>query len=539
MPLDAHCPKCRHVFPITEAKSVIGVSCPNCGTELTAEFRRRATPEPGQHPYELVVSAGRPVGAPPPTGVKKHRLPDDDEGETRSGGGGGGGAIVVFAGVGALVLALGGLVTTGYLLFSNLDTSDSTISKLSSEGSSKSSTKGGTTKGATTKGATTPGVPIIPGTGRPKGNTRPGTTPTIPPNFEPFEPPFEKKVVDTFDLKPVAGTHQPISPPAIDPKNPVTVTLPGQVESVTVGGNGRYIVFHIPWTRDLVVFDANRGAIVAKEKMPEPFRLFLAGGQNRVVTCDQGSRILRSYTLPELRKEFDFTSPLFHHPDGIAMGSGVNSPLLITDPFANVALLDLTEKGATVVEGSKSEQPLGLPAQPPNPRAAPSGNVFFFSRGNNRGEKTGVLTASGRKWRTQNIDITAASPSADSRYLLGFGQIIDVASGKRIGNWMGNDGNAVWYVGGTSGRAFLRLAQTQQNGKSAVVVTAHNAPQEAENDKPAAVLGILPETEGLIDWIRGVALPLDQHLFFIPDAKLLVTLPASKDKLILRQVEMK
>jgi hypothetical protein len=529
MPLDAHCPRCRHVFPITEAKSVIGVQCPGCETELTAEFRKRATPEPGQHPYELFVSTGRPAGA-PPAGVKKHRLPDDDEAEMRRGGGI---AIVVFAGVGALAFAVGALGATGYLLFSNLDTSDSTLSKLNSDGGSKSSTKGGT------KGNTTPGGINFPGVGRPKGNTRPGTTPTVPGNFEPFEPPFEKKVIDTFDLKTVAGTHQPITPPAIDLRNPVAVKLPGPVESATVGGNGRYIVLHIPSTRDLTVFDSAKGAIVATEKVPEPFRLFLAGGQNRVITCDQGSRILRSYTLPQLRKEFDFTSPLFHHPDGIAMGSGVNSPLLITDPFSNVALLDLTEKGATVVEGSKTEQPLGLPAQPPNPRAAPSGNVFFFSRGNNRGEKTGVLTALGRKWRTQNIDITTTSPSADSRYLLGFGQIMDVASGKRIGNWMGNNGSAVWYVRGTSGQAFLRLAQTQQNGKSAVVVTAHDAPQQAENGKPAAVLGILPETEGLIDWIQGVAVPLDQHLFFIPDAKLLVTLPTTKDKLILRKVEVK
>jgi len=530
MPLDASCPRCRHVFPITEARSVIGVSCPGCETELTAEFRKRSMPEPGQHPYELFVSTGRPAGAPPPVGGRKHRLPDDDENEMR---GGGGSAIVVLAGVGALVLAIAGLGTAGYLMFTNLDTSDSTIHKIGTDGGSKSGTKAGT------KGNATPGGITIPGTGRPKGIVRPGTTPSVPDNVDQFVPPFEKKPVDTFDLKPVTGTHQPITPPTIDLKNPVTVKLPGPVESATVGGNGRYVVLHIPLTHDLMVFDATQGAIVATEKVPEPFRLFLAGGQNRVVTCDQGSRILRSYTLPDLRKEFDFTSPLFHHPDGIAMGSGVNSPLLITDPFASVALIELTDRGATVVEGSKTEQSLGLPSQSPNPRAAPSGSVFFFSRGNNRGENTGVLTVSGRKWRTQNMDITTASPSADSRYLLGFGQIIDVISGKRIGNWMGNNGSAVWYVGGTCGQAFLRLAQTQQNGKSAVVVTAHDAPQQAENGKPAAVLGVLPEMEGLIDWIQGVALPLDQHLFFIPDAKLLMVLPTTKDMLILRKVDMK
>jgi hypothetical protein len=528
MPLDANCPKCRHVFPITETRGAVGVSCPGCETELTAEFRRRSTPEPGQHPYELFISVGRPAGTAAPAGPKKHRLPDDDESGMHRGGGMG---IVVLAGVGALVLAVAGLGATGYLLFSNLDTSDSSINKLSSNDEPKRGTRD----------AKTPGNPIIPRPDRPKSTPRPGRTPpSVPGKFDPVELPVEKKPSDTFDLRPMTGTPQEITPPPIDLKSPVTLKLPGPAEAVAVGGNGRYIIFHIPSTQQLTVFDASKGALVATEKVPEQFRLFLAGGQNRVVTCDLHSRILRSYTLPDLRKEFDFTSPLFHHPEGIAMGSGVNSPLLITDPFASVALFDLTKDGAKVVEGSKTENPLGgLPAQPPNPRAAPSGNVFYFSRANNRGESTGILTVEGRKWKAHSVDLTTASPSADSRYLLGFGRILDVGSRRPIGNWMGNDGSAVWYVGGTSGRSFLRLAQTQQNGKSAVVLSAHLAAQTVERDKLAVVIGILPEVEGLIDWFQGVAEPLDKHLFLIPDAKLLVVLPLTKDKLVLRKVDVK
>jgi hypothetical protein len=45
--------------------------------------------------------------------------------------------------------------------------------------------------------------------------------------------------------------------------------------------------------------------------------------------------------------------------------------------------------------------------------------------------------------------------------------------------------------------------------------------------------------EGLIDWFHGVAMPLDRHLFLIPDAKLLVVLPESKDKLVLRKVDVR
>ena len=112
------------------------------------------------------------------------------------------------------------------------------------------------------------------------------------------------------------------------------------------------------------------------------------------------------------------------------------------------------------------------------------------------------------------------------------------SSGRRIGNWVGNNGIAVWYVGGTCGRAFLRLAQTPQNGK-AFSLSAHLSPLRAEGDKLAVQIGVLPETEGLIDWLRGVAVPLDKHLFLIPDAKLLVVMPTTKDKLVLRKVDVR
>ena len=149
-----------------------------------------------------------------------------------------------------------------------------------------------------------------------------------------------------------------------------------------------------------------------------------------------------------------------------------------------------------------------------------------------------MLTESARKWKTLNAEITTASPSADGRYLLGFGQIIEASSGRRIGNWVGNDGSAIWYVGGTCGRAFLRLAQTPQNG-TAVFVQRTPLPASVEGDKLAVQIGVLPETEGLIDWLRGVAVPLDKHLFLIPDAKLLVVMPTTKDKLVLRKVDVR
>src|SRR4051812_21832084 len=118
MPLDLNCPKCRHVFPVTEARHPVGVQCPGCDAELTAEFRRLPVPTPGESPYELLVTIGRPPGTPPvlSSGGKAMKL--DDEEKERHGGGMG---MVIGVGLGAMIITLAGLGATGYFLFTHMD----------------------------------------------------------------------------------------------------------------------------------------------------------------------------------------------------------------------------------------------------------------------------------------------------------------------------------------------------------------------------------------------------------------------------------
>ena len=43
----------------------------------------------------------------------------------------------------------------------------------------------------------------------------------------------------------------------------------------------------------------------------------------------------------------------------------------------------------------------------------------------------------------------------------------------------------------------------------------------------------------LVDWFLQRTVPLNEHLFLIPDAKLLVVLTADKTKLVLRKVDIR
>jgi hypothetical protein len=145
------------------------------------------------------------------------------------------------------------------------------------------------------------------------------------------------------------------------------------------------------------------------------------------------------------------------------------------------------------------------------------------------------------KWKTVNSELTNAYPAADGRHLLGFG-MITMDNGRSIGKGAGGPGNGVWYVPAVSGNQFLRLVETKEGtgprAKQVVSISVHRNYLSPEREK-APVLGVLPETDGIVQFFFGNTLPLDQHLFLIPDAKMLVVLPPTKDKLVLRKVDLR
>ena len=90
------------------------------------------------------------------------------------------------------------------------------------------------------------------------------------------------------------------------------------------------------------------------------------------------------------------------------------------------------------------------------------------------------------------------------------------------------------------GPSFLKLTEKREKigakAKNSQVLTVHT---DADAQRAVATVGELPELEGLVDWRpTGGPLPLDRHLFYVAEAKLLAVLPSSRDKLILRRVEV-
>jgi hypothetical protein len=503
MPQDLSCPRCEKVFAVTEARHPVGVQCPGCDAELTAEFRRVPVPTPGESPYELVVSEGRPAGSPPPTTSAKKPLPLDDDDEDGGKRKGGSMAMVVVMGLTALVITLGGLGVTGYFLFTNMDVPETSSSSRSNN--FNSNPKGGTPKGNT---------PI------PKINQ---------PN--PFEQPPPK---DVFDLRPVAATPPPITAPNVGDQG-ATIELGGKVGAIAVGGGGKYIVMHIPDRGELKLFDVSKGDVaVTVNGVDTTPGVKLAAGVSRVFLYIPSSGVLRVYSLPTLSKEFDTGAPM-KNAIAIAIGSRTDGPMLMTDS-REVVLVDVSGS-VSEVEGSRA-RPLGLDAD--HLRAAPDGTAFATFSKVNSTQTVRLLTVQNRKWNVTNFGRMMPFPGADGN-LYGYGSAVDrtgkpVLTPPQVGNWM-------WLVPSTSGDGyFLKVSpatvSTQGKQKKTITVSVH-----ATNNPNAPLAGALAQTgrPEFDAFVLGTGNPradfrLDEHLFLIPEAKVLATLTEDRTKLVLRKV---
>ena len=501
MPQDATCPGCKHIFPVTEARQPFTVPCPKCDTELTVEFKKPATtPEAGQPPFDLLVKPGSLPESATQIAPEKKRKGDDDDDPKRKGGS----AMIVFLSGGfGLLFVLGGLALTGWYLFTQIDYE--------------------TTSTYYNRPNNNPGWPNNPGGGnRPGGGNPGGGNPGGGNN-----PPPKK---DWFELKPVTGTPSAISPPSL-PSEVSNLELDGKVGQLAVGGGGRYIVMHFPDKGQLSVFDVNTARI--KSVPADNGDVLVAAGLTKVVTYVSGN-IFRVYTLPNLDKQYDASAPGGVH--GMAMGSRTNGPMLTVGVFGRVALYDIFTDGIKEVEASAGEP--GVHWHQKGVRALPDGSAFSTHDGFRGGQNTILLTVQSRKWKVSADTFAAPFPGQDGHFY-GNGVVIDKSYKDQKFGGIGA-GSGQWFLPSVSSKDYyLKLVPTTTGKfpkeKRYLEVSVH----KGKNSAATTVLTEQPEFEGFVDrFSKDPAIVFDQHLFLIPEAKVLVTLNKDRNRLVLRKLDL-
>jgi hypothetical protein len=507
MPQDANCPKCKHMFPVTEARQAFTVPCPKCEADLTIEFKKPATPpEAGQPPYDLLVKPGALPGHNKPITQPKRKSDEDDEPKRK----GGSAAIVLVSGLLGLLFVVGGLGVTGWFLFTQIDMTETVSNRSNNNNNNKGNNN--QNKGNNQNN----------NNNNQNNNNNNNNNPPPPPKKEP-----------TFDLRPVRGGLPAISPPPLT-DNLTPMDLPGKVGAVAVGGGGRYIVMHFPQQGQLGILDVSDPAAINFVKADTGDSKLAAGLSYAVTFTSGGGGIFRVYSLPTGQKLYDASSPMNNFAS-IAMGSRTNGPMLGVSRN-DVVLMEVTNGGIKPIEGSA-----GQPGHHHNMlRAAPDGTAFTTFDGFENRHKVKLLTEVGRKWKITEMQ-QMPFPGTDGNFY-GNGAAIS-RSGQQVASAGSGVGGGTWIIPAISGNGgdFVRMSVTTTGAKAkrAVALTIH-ANRDGETPVPGSPTMTGPEIDTFMD-IRGNNAQIardkapDQHLFYSPEAKLLVILSNSKDKLILRK----
>jgi hypothetical protein len=120
-----------------------------------------------------------------------------------------------------------------------------------------------------------------------------------------------------------------------------TYKLPAPVESIRVGGGGRFLILHFPSTRKLGIFDMNEAKIVRYIPVPGDDVLF-AGGMTRLVLYMSGSNVYRVHSLltGEREKSGKLDLPA-GKVEAFCMGYASDGPLLAGVANSGARLYDI------------------------------------------------------------------------------------------------------------------------------------------------------------------------------------------------------
>jgi hypothetical protein len=329
------------------------------------------------------------------------------------------------------------------------------------------------------------------------------------------------------DLPPVAEVRPPRDDRPILPILPPPLKadtegrpLPSPVGGLCFGGGGRFLIMHLQKERKLAIFDVNEAKVVKYLPVPEG-QVFFAAGLEKLIVALPTSQALQRWSLRTLEWEATVPCPVKGTVQGLAMGSASRGPLAISTPPAILRLLDpqtLKESDCKLEAGAGSGPLL---------RVSADGRVIVGGAG-------AGWVLEGKTYKRYPLPGDAL-PGPDGRTLYTAGRLY-TAEGKPLGEQVGGPGRMVWYVPAVQGPFYFSLSQVPKEGRPGHDTLRFSVHLPGEK-RPVASLPFLASLDTLMNWGYGVP-PFEQHVFLIPDAKLLVVLPDRNDRLVLHRFDL-
>ncbi len=322
-----------------------------------------------------------------------------------------------------------------------------------------------------------------------------------------------------------------IKPPSLENDRVVKV-MPSAIADVAVGGMGRYLILHFPQLRKLGIFDVTETKLVGYIPVGDDNVRF-AAGMDKLVVLLPDQQILQRWDLTSRTRELAVPLQTRFKIQQVAMGSGSQGPIMIVASNGPIG-------ADTLFVSLKTLKPLPLELTGDRTihdnssplRASADGRVFSGWSTHGSPQSLETLVVEGGKVRVSANRPSAghAIPSADGRFLL-TGRGLYSQQCKSIGK---EDRNNPYLLPAVQGPYCLALDLNQKGPGSQRHPVAIHLPGLA---RPLVTLTGLELPEGMNAWDRE-KFQTDRRIHFIPDAKLLLTLPTSNDKLILHRLDV-
>ena len=318
-----------------------------------------------------------------------------------------------------------------------------------------------------------------------------------------------------------------IKPPVLE-KDRVVRQLPAAVNDVAVGGNGRFLILHLPALRKLAIFDANEGRVIHYLAVTGETVKFTAGMDKLIVAT---GNTLQRWSLLTLEQEA--TAPVKGKVKVVGMGSGSNGPLLLG--------MDVPDENA-----AKKNEWTFFDLATLQPLQVAGGDRQALDLGNQANRVQ--ISADGKIFRLMEVE--KSSWGGNQTFVLNEGELTVYPQGGSRELFTGRG----LYDNQINGYA-LRMAHTrdffstpshQGNYYVQLPCEKDSLLEVRLQDLEKPLLTIDPGEVANADGVRDIGPPLQQEassmsvskcFHLIPGARLLVLIPPSKDRLILQRCD--
>jgi hypothetical protein len=310
-----------------------------------------------------------------------------------------------------------------------------------------------------------------------------------------------------------------------------TVKLPGTFTDIVPAAGGRYLILHLAQLRQLAVFDVSEAKVVKYLPVASDDITYTAGADKLVVLL-RDKKILQRWNLATFERELTVQCPTTERVPGIVMGSNSHGPLLLTTlnehRWSGVMFLDLNMKVLDMKPSPESSS-FGH-GNVEHLRASANGRVFIVG--------TASVLVSGNRLTVYGDTTTGRGagwgivPNADGTLIYArshvFTSELKPLDSQKSTGWPIPSVHAGYYLMVSQRDIFDR---DSKDGGVSVHVEGEQRPLITLSQIPTATT----EEER---FSNQEGLTPDKRFWFIPDAHLLVQVPASKDQLMLYHVDL-